>query len=131
MILVDTSVFIDFFKGVNNKPANKFRGVLQQNIPFGLTAYIFQEILQGAKSELEYTRLKKYLELQIFYHPKEPINSFSKAARIYFQCRKKGITIRSTIDCMIVQTAIEYDLFLLHNDKDFKAIKKVANIKEY
>ena len=45
--------------------------------------------------------------------------SHREAAHIYFSCRRKGITIRSTIDCLIAQISIEHDLILLHNDKDF------------
>jgi predicted nucleic acid-binding protein len=51
---------------------------------------------------------------------------------IYFRCRRMGITIRSTIDVLIIQTALENELFLLHDDKDFTAIKKaVPGLKVY
>ncbi len=125
MILVDTSVLIDFFKGGKNDSAQKFRRVLERRIPFGINSFIYQEILQGAKSEKEYELLKHCLMKRHFYHPKHPIDSFEKAARIYLDCRKKGITVRSTIDCIIAQTAIEHNLMLLHNDKDFEAISGV------
>ena len=45
---------------------------------------------------------------------------------MYFQCRKAGLTIRSTIDLIIAETAIENDLFILEDDSDFKAISKVV-----
>jgi len=54
MILVDTSVLIDFFKGIENKPTRKFKKILTQKIPFGINSFIYQEVLQGAKSEQEY-----------------------------------------------------------------------------
>jgi predicted nucleic acid-binding protein len=44
-------------------------------------------------------------------------------------CRKKGITIRSTIDCLIAQTALENDLILLHEDYDFDLMAKVIPLK--
>jgi len=131
MILVDTSVLIYFFKGVDSESSRKFRIVLQRGIPFGINSLIFQEVLQGAGSEKEYLTLKKYLETQRFYHLREPIESFAKAAKIYLDCRKKGITIRSTIDCVIAEAALENDLFLLHDDKDFDAIAKVVPLKIY
>jgi predicted nucleic acid-binding protein len=53
------------------------------------------------------------------------------AAKIYMDCRKKGITLCSTIDCLIAETAIEHDLFILHNDNDFYAIARVAPLKIY
>jgi len=131
MILVDTSVLIDFFKGQKNNSCQKFELILNQGIPFGINSFIFQEVLQGAKSDKEYRTLKKYLETQRFYQLNDPVDSFAKAARIYFDCQKKGITIRSTIDCLIAQTALEHDLFLLHNDNDFNAMTAVIRLKIY
>jgi hypothetical protein len=64
MILVDTSVLIQFFKGIHSEGAKKFSIVLQRKIPFGINSLIFQEVLQGARSEKEYLILKKYLENQ-------------------------------------------------------------------
>jgi predicted nucleic acid-binding protein len=58
MILVDTSVLIDFFRKDTNDPVLKFRQILDRKMPFGINAVIFQEILQGAKSENEYNLLK-------------------------------------------------------------------------
>ena len=129
MILVDTSVLIHFFKGVDSESSQRFRMVLQRGIPFGINSLIFQEVLQGAGSEKEYLTLKKYLETQRFYHLREPIDSFAKAAKIYLDCRKKGVTIRSTIDCLIAQTALENDLFLLHEDSDFDLMAKVIPLR--
>lgn len=131
MILVDTSVLIDFFKGIENKPSTKFQNILTQRIPFGINSFIYQEVLQGAKSEKEYHLLKEYLSTQHFFYLKDPIDSFAKAAKIYIDCRKKGLTIRSTIDCLIAQTAIEHNLLLLHNDSYFHEIAKVARLKFY
>ena len=129
MILVDTSVLIHFLKGVDTESSRRFNIVLRRGIPFGINSLIFQEILQGAGSEKEFVTLKKYLETQRFYHLKDPIESFAKAARIYLDCRKKGITIRSTIDCLIAQTALENDLLLLHEDSDFDLMAKVIPLK--
>ena len=78
MILVDTSVLIDFFKGQKNNSCWKFELILRQDIPFGINSFIFQEVLQGAKSIKEYTTLKKYLETQRFYHLNDPVDSFAR-----------------------------------------------------
>jgi predicted nucleic acid-binding protein len=131
MILIDTSVLIDFFKGSKNEATSRFRLILEQGINFGITSHIFQEVLQGAKSEKEYNLLRRYLETQRFFHPKDPVDSFAEAARIFFQCRKRGVTIRSTIDCLIAQIALEHDLLLLHSDHDFHLIAKVIPLKIY
>ena len=107
------------------------KAVLERSIPFGINSLIFQEILQGAASEKEHMVLKRYLETQRFYHLKHPLESYASAARIYMDCRKRGVTVRSTIDCLIAQTAIEYDLFLLHDDRDFEAIAEIIPLKIY
>ena len=131
MILVDTSVLIDFFKKNDNHPTQKFKEVIKRGIPFGITAQIFQEVLQGAKSDKDYNQLKDYLETQIFYHPKDPMESFADAAQLYRKCRKQGVTPRSTIDCLIAQVAIEQNLSLLHHDKDFDRMAGVIKLRIY
>lgn len=131
MILVDTSALIGFLKGEENDCSRKFRNVVERRMPFGITSQIFQEILQGARSTTEYGTLKRYLESQYFFHPLDPIASYAYAAKIYFDCRKKGITIRSTIDCLIAQIALEHDLPLLHNDKDFDAMAAAIPLKQF
>ncbi len=131
MILVDTSVLIDLFKGKDNKAVQQLRQIIQRQLPFGIASVIYQEILQGAKTEKEFTILNNYLSTQTFYHPQDPILSYANAANIFYSCRKKGITIRSTIDCLIAQIALEHDLLLLHNDKDFTAMAPIIDLQIY
>ncbi len=131
MILVDTSVLIDLFKGNENKAVQQLRQIIQRQLPFGIASVIYQEILQGAKTEKEFTILNEYLSTQTFYHPKDPISSYANAADIFYSCRKKGITIRSTIDCLIAQIAMEHDLLLLHNDKDFTSMAPIIGLQIY
>lgn len=127
MYLIDTSVWIDYFRKNNSSAVKVFSKILDQKLPFGLTSVIYQEILQGAYSKRDFEKVADYLKTQRFFHPKEPILSYQAAAEIYFECRKKGITIRSTIDCLIAQIAIEHDLTLVHNDADYIHIKKMLN----
>jgi predicted nucleic acid-binding protein len=129
MILVDTSVLIDFLKGSKTEGSLKFQDILERKIPFGITSFILQEVLQGAASEKEFSLLRRYLSSQRFYDLKDPVDSFAEAAKLYMECRKKGITVRSTIDCLIARTALEHNLLLLHNDNDFNAISKVIPLR--
>jgi len=131
MILVDTSVLIDFLKGRKREGSKRFEAILKQDIPFGITSFILQEVLQGAASEDEYQLLKRYLEVQRFYHLTDPVESYAKAAQIYRDCRKKGVTVRSAIDCLVAETALEHNLFLLHQDTDFDSMAKVIPLKIY
>lgn len=131
MVLVDTSVIIDYLRGSDNPPAAAFQKILDNDITFGINPFIYQEVLQGVKTEQQFTLVKEYLESQRWYFLKDWKESFAAAAGIYFACRRKGITIRSTIDCLIMQTAIENDLFLLHNDADFDAACMVVPLKVF
>ena len=71
---------------------------------------------------------REYLDTQIIYGVTRGLESYAQAARIYFRCREKGVTPRSSIDCLICQVAIEHKLQLLHNDADFNHMARV--IKE-
>ena len=131
MILVDTSVLIDFFRDKYNVVTDKLNTIIELNIPFGITSQIYQELLQGTATQKDFDILKKYLSTFTFYSAKDEKQSYEEAARIYFRCRKQGITVRSSIDCLIVQIVKEHNLKLLHNDKDFDNIKKVISDLEF
>ena len=77
-------------------------------------------------SDRAFEDLDAVLSTQRFYPPRDPVATFGDAARLYARCRRAGVTVRSTIDCLIAQIAIENDLALLHNDRDFKRMAKVA-----
>ncbi len=126
MILLDTSILIGYLKGREGNRYEALDEIIKTNVPFGINVYVYQELLQGAKDEREYYRLKEYLSTIPFYELKNGKASFEKAAYLYFLCRKKGVTIRSTIDLLIAETAIENDLYLLHDDTDFTRLGKVA-----
>lgn len=129
MVLVDTSILIDFLSGVENSGTRAFQSILDSGTAYGITSFTYMEILQGVRTEREFEQVKRYLDTQKFYGFPDEKASFAEAARIYFLCRKRGITINSTIDCLIARAAIENDIFLLHNDKDFDNIAKVVKLK--
>jgi predicted nucleic acid-binding protein len=131
MVLVDTSVMINYLRDVKNEKVSKFHELIDLNIPFGINSYIYQELLQGTKTEKSFEDLKKYLETQKFYYLNDGLKSFEEAAKIYFKCRKAGLNISSTIDFLIVQTCIENDIYLLHDDSDFDKISDLVRIKIY
>jgi predicted nucleic acid-binding protein len=113
--------------GNENDAMYKFQYILDNNIPFGINPFIYQEVLQGVRTEKDFDKVKKYLDTQRFYSLKDEKESFASAAKIYFRCRKKGITVNSTIDCLIARTAVENNLYLLHNDSDFDNIARVVS----
>jgi predicted nucleic acid-binding protein len=137
MIIIDTSVLIDFLKGIDNQETKSIDRIIERQIPYGICSYIYQEILQGSKDLREFEKLKQYLESLPFYELKYGKASFEKAAIINMKCRKAGIAIRSTIDLLIAEIAIENGLYLLHRDNDYINIAKhnkelkLYNTKEF
>ncbi|MDH7513301.1 MAG: PIN domain nuclease [Clostridiales bacterium] len=129
MILVDTSVLIDFLKGEDNSVTQKLVEIIDRDIPFGISPVIFMEVLQGAATESDFEILREYLGSQAFYDLKDRRESYARAAKMSVELRKKGMPVGSSIDCLIAQTAIDNDLYLLHNDSDFDRIKKVSSLK--
>ncbi len=131
MILVDTSVLIDFLKGENHPSVQKLVEVIDRDIPFGISPIVFMETLQGAATDKDFFLLQEYLGSQVFYDLKYERESYARAARISVGLRKKGMAVGSSVDCLIAQTAIDNDLYLLHNDADFDRIKAVSSLKTW
>ena len=122
MILIDTSVWIQIFKDKKGIEAKRIQQWLDER-EVVLTRFNQLELLQGCRDNKEWLLLSSYLENQTYI---EVINdTWQSAARIYFDLRRQGLTVRSPIDCCIAQIAIENDLLLLHNDKDFNIIHQV------
>ena len=122
MILVDTSVWIEILKDQNGHIVRAFReriGV--EDTVF--TRFNQLELLQGARGQKEWTLLDDYLSTQYYLEASE--STWREAARIYFDLRRKGITVNSPIDCCIAQIAMEYDCLLLHRDKGFERLTRI------
>ena len=122
MILVDTSVWIDILRDPNAHIVNAFQDRTGSEDTV-LTRFNQLELLQGAKDQKEWKLLDDYLSTQ--YYLEASANTWREAARIYFELRRKGITINSPIDCCIAQIAMEYDCLLLHRDKDFERVARI------
>jgi predicted nucleic acid-binding protein len=125
MILVDASVLIGYFKEQRGIPFTKFDFIINNEIPYGICDCIYQELLQGSRDEKEYKLLKEYLSTLPFNDLLYSRESFENAAMMYIKKKKKGITIKSTLDLIIAEIAIENNLYLLHDDKDFAGISNI------
>lgn len=129
MILVDTSVLVDYFRGKDTLAVRRLDALEADEVDFGIPLPCVQEILQGARNEAEWKRLRTLLIVQEIVAPEDPLEAHLGAARIYFDCRRKGLTVRSSLDCLIAQIALERGDELLHDDNDFEAIRKVRPLR--
>jgi hypothetical protein len=125
--LVDTSAWLDYLKGITSPVVTKLTEVMDRQVAFGITGVIYQEILQGAETEKDFALLEEYFGTQRFFHPRDPVETHRNAAALYARCRRRGVTPRSTVDCLIAQVAIEHELQLLHSDRDFLAMARVIH----
>ncbi len=127
MVPVDSTVWIDFFAGRDLHHVAALERLIMQREDICICGIIITEVLQGIRLDREFEKTKELFETLIFLPTIYSV--FLKAAKIYKSLRRKGITIRSTMDCMIASVAMENDIMLLHNDRDFLPIETHLGLK--
>ena len=126
-MIVDTSVWIDFFNGQPSSQAQRLSRAIEDNEPIGLPGLVLTEILLGLKNDAQAKRIAQLLEA--FSDVPEPSRSdHIAAAALYRACRAKGLTIRSTIDCVIAQLCLRDGQALLANDRDCDRIAEKTGL---
>jgi predicted nucleic acid-binding protein len=127
MILVDTSVWIDYFNGIDTPQAERLDALLSTEI-IAAGDLIVAELLQGFRSDKDFQTAKALLanleQVQLCN-----AEIAVKAAQNYRYLRKQGITIRKTINCIIATFCIENEMVLLHSDRDFEPFESCLNLK--
>jgi predicted nucleic acid-binding protein len=122
MVIVDTSVWIDYFNLVDT-PQTVWLDASIGREKVGVTNLILCEILQGARTDLKFEAFSHDMrQFQIF--DTGSIDLAVASARNFRTLRKKGFTIRRTIDCIIATFCIEEEHLLLHKDRDFDVFEQ-------
>jgi len=127
MILVDSSVWINYFNGKTTWQTEMLDQMLQQ-IPVYTGDLILTEILQGFRKDHEYKKAKEVLSIL----PCKNLGGYDiaiQSAENYRRLRKKGITIRKTIDIIIGTFCIVENITLLHDDRDFDPMMEHLSLK--
>jgi len=127
-VLVDTSVWIDFFNNAATKEADLLVRFIEEDYPVYICAVILQEILQGFNSDKDYGVVKGLL-LSYPFLKTEPVKFAVGAADYYRKLKKAGKTIRKSNDCLIAYHAMFYDMPILHRDRDFSIMAQHSNLK--
>ena len=118
MILVDSSVWVDYFNGVRSKETDFLDSTLGFE-PVAIGDLILTEVLQGFRSDSDYQTAKSLLlGLTVFELLGQDLAV--RAADNYRTLRRRGITVRKTVDCIIATFCIERGLPLLYTDRDFE-----------
>ncbi|HKH50163.1 MAG TPA: PIN domain nuclease [Thermoanaerobaculia bacterium] len=124
MILVDTSVWIEVFRDKSQTKRKALLAALAGD-EVVLTRFTQLELLQGCRDEREWSLLQSYLDSQDYLEASA--TTWEDAARLYFDLRRIGLTVRSPIDCCIAQLALKNDLMLFHCDRDFEVIAQARS----
>ncbi|MBP8948404.1 MAG: PIN domain nuclease [Candidatus Promineofilum sp.] len=122
MMLVDTSVWIDYFNGRMTPETDLLHLAIQSHQVY-VGDLVLTEVLQGFRLDKEYDNAREALGSLPVLTLVGPENAIL-AARNYRLLRKKGITIRSTIDCLIATYCITNEVPLLHSDRDFSPFEQ-------
>lgn len=117
MILVDSSVWIDYFKGKNSAHTEKLDSLLDREL-LAIGDLMLVEVLQGFTADSDFNEARTVLA-QFDVVPLGGAEIAIQAARNFRTLRKLGITVRKTIDTIIATKCIESGYELLHNDRDF------------
>jgi predicted nucleic acid-binding protein len=127
IVLVDTSVWINFFKAVETKSSLFLKDNLS-NIIVATCPVIIQEVLQGVLSDREFRTVSSYFNALTKFS-NNPYELALDAARLYRDIRKAGFIIRKPNDCLIACYAIKNNVRLLHDDKDFYHIAMNSDLQ--
>lgn len=129
MIIVDSSVWIPFFNGKDTPETDILASLLGTQL-IGIGDLILTEVLQGFRYDKDYELAKIHLT-HLPCYPMVGIEMALKSADHYRSLRRKGITIRKTIDVLIATYCIEHGYFLLHADRDFDQMEAHLGLKRY
>ena len=126
MIIVDTTVWIDYLSGRDNSETDYLdRELSRQRL--GLTDLILCETLQGVPDERSFTRVLQALrKFELFETGSEEMAIL--AARNFRRLRQHGRTVRKTIDCLIATFCLHHGHSLLHRDRDFDHFEQVLGL---
>jgi predicted nucleic acid-binding protein len=127
MLIVDSTVWIDYFNGLEN-PQTDYLDQIVDRTPILVGDLILAEVLQGFRDDSDFEEarraLSKYIQVEMV-NPELALQS----ARNYRLLRRKGITVRKTIDSLIATYCIENEHDLLHKDNDFDGYEKHLRLR--
>ncbi|MEQ9299691.1 MAG: PIN domain nuclease [Cyclobacteriaceae bacterium] len=127
-LICDTSIWIDFFSGKDTDKVKYLVQSILEDVPIYTCPTIIQELLQGIRNDDQFGLIKGRMS----FFPSldnQWLNASIGAAQLYRSIRKRGVTIRKPNDCLIAWYAIEYNLPLLHNNRDFELIAEFSELR--
>lgn len=125
MTLVDTSVWIEVFR--KTRALDLAAHVAFDDVVTCLP--VIQEVLQGFRDERAYRVAREAMFSLPLVESPMPADLFEDAIALYRAARRQGVTVRSSVDCVIAACAIRHDLDVLHRDRDYRQIARVSALR--
>lgn len=119
-MLVDSTVWIDFFKGARTPGTEILLELIEAREDLCVCGFVLTEVLQGIRDEKQFVATRHQMENLIYLN--DDRSTFELAATIYRNLRKRGLTIRNSVDCLIAAVVIQHNVALLENDRDYRFI---------
>jgi predicted nucleic acid-binding protein len=120
--IVDTNVWADFFNGGRNAHVDRLASALEQEEDIAVIPIVVTEVLQGFRTDGGFERARRLLVSFPVIHP--TLDCHVRAARLFRSLRRKGVTVRGAVDCIIAQTCLDSGAELVSPDADFERIAR-------
>jgi predicted nucleic acid-binding protein len=120
-VLVDTSVWVDFFSGHSSREAETLANLISEEADLVTCGLIVSEVLQGLRQSKSLSTIESHFREMDWLSPKEP-DTYIEAATLFRRLRSRGLTVRSTIDCVIANLAAHHSALILAKDRDLTLI---------
>ena len=127
-VLIDTSVWADFFNGFASPQEKSLVRLLAGDDEICTCGVVVAEVFQGLRREKGRAEIERLFRELVFLEP-SGMDTYLKAANVYRSLRRRGVTVRSTIDCLIAVIAEENDCDVLARDRDVGAILRAGLVK--
>jgi predicted nucleic acid-binding protein len=125
MVLVDTSVWIEVFRA---RPRLRIENVVDFDEVITCLPVI-QEVLQGFRDEQAFRLARDSMRALPTVESPLSISVVEEAVGLYRSARRQGLTVRSSVDCLIAACALRHGLTVLHRDRDYPALAKVSALQ--
>ena len=119
-LLVDSTVWIDFFRGKKTRQTEKLVQTIENRDDLCICGFVLTEVLQGVREEKEHRSVKQHFDNLLYLEADR--STFELGATIYRELRRNGLTIRNSVDCLIAAIVIQQGVHFLENDRDYEFI---------
>jgi predicted nucleic acid-binding protein len=130
VIVVDTSVWVDFFRDAAAAHVAALTDLIETDHPIAITDVVLAELLQGARSDRDAARIERLLAPHGLFEL-EGAPDARRAASMYRAARAAGYTIRRTLDCLIASVCVRENVAILHADADFDRLALTSDLRVY